>query len=519
MTVKLKPLIFASCLLYASSILAQNEQDAINYSAIGAGGSARTLGMAGSFSAIGADPSAAFINPAGIATLRRNEFTMGVQLNNTKSTAEYLGSYLNDNKINFNLPNLALSFSNVKYDANGKPKKTGLANVSYGFGINRLANFNSRMSFDAQNTKSSITDYFAESANRQDATPFDLYLGSMPSIAYSAGAVENLLDGGGSPSVYYVSRYIDSQRNSQQIGSLQRKGSIYESQFSLGLNFSHKIYLGLGLLYTTLRQNHEFDILELDQQKRAQPDLASVSYNESIYDKGNGFGAKLGAIFRPNDQFRLAVAVHTPKTYSIKEEYGYKITTVFDPGANVQKEVTANTDPLNTYNYKVTTPARLITGLGMVISKSGLFNIETEFYNYGSAKLKASDYAFTAENSNINKLYKSVVILRMGVEFNIPDKTQKNVFYRVRFGYANYPSVYSSRAAGIDPILKKATNLLTTGFGYRDQDYYIDVALTYGNSSNYFTPYVTTGGLFPSSSVTNKQNQIGFSITMGFNFE
>lgn len=516
---KLRQLFLASGFCFAATAMAQNEQDAIAYSQIGAGGTARMIGMGGSFSAIGADPSAAFINPAGIATLRRNEFTMGVQLNNVRNNAEYLGSYLQGNKINFNIPNIALSFANVKYDSDGKPKKTGLANVSYGFGINQLANYHSNIAFDGINTKSSITDYFAESANAQDATPFDLYLGSMQSIAYSAGAIENLLDGGGNQSVYYVSRYIDSQRNSEQTGSLQRKGSNYESQFSLGLNFSHKIYLGLGLMYTTLRNNKEFDIYETDRQTRTTGDLQSISYNESIYDRGNGFGAKLGGIFRPNDQFRLALAVHTPKTYSIKEEYGYKVTSVFDPGANVKKEVTANTDPLNTYNYKVTTPARLIAGLGFIMGSNGLFNIETEFYNYASAKLKASDYAFIAENTNIAKLYKSVIILRMGVEFNIPDKTQKGVFYRVRFGYANYPSSFSSKAAGIDPILKKATNMLSGGFGYREKDYYIDFALAYGNSSNYFVPYATTGNLFPSSSVTNKQNKIGFTVTMGFNFE
>lgn len=514
----MKHIAIASCFFIAITANAQNEQDAINYATIGAGGSARTLGMAGSFSAIGADPSAAFINPAGIATLRRNEFTLGVQLMNTRNNSEYLGSYLTDNKFNFNLPNIALGFSKVYYDNNGKPKKSGLANVSYGFGINRLANFHNRFAFDAANTKSSITDYFAAKANAQDAVPFDLYLGSLSSIAYSAGAIENLVDGSGNESVYYVSRYIDSQRNNQQIGSLLNKGNMYETQFSLGLNFSHKFYLGLGLMYSTLKFSKEFDILEIDNQQRIKADVESLTYNESIYDRGNGFGAKLGGIFRPNDQFRFAVAIHTPKTYSIKEEYGYNLTTVFEPGANTQKEVTAYTEPLNTYNYKVTTPARLITGAGFVLSKTGLFNVETEFYNYGSARLKADDYAFTAENNNVRRLYKSVVVLRMGAEFNIPDPNQKDVFYRLRFGYANYPSPFSSRAAGIDPILKKAQNLFTGGFGYREKDYYIDFALSYGKSSNYFTPY-TGSTLFPVSSVTNTQSRVGFTATMGFNFE
>jgi hypothetical protein len=112
-----------------------------------------------------------------------------------------------------------------------------------------------------------------------------------------------------------------------------------------------------------------------------------------------------------------------------------------------------------------------------------------------------------------------VVVLRMGAEFNIPDANRKNVFYRVRMGFANYPSPYSSRAAGIDPVLKKAQNLLTGGFGYREEDMFIDFALTYGGSSNYFTPYITNSSLFPAATVTNRQKQVALSVTMGWNFE
>lgn len=167
----MKNAILATCCLLALPLIAQNEQDALNYATIGAGGSARTMGMAGSFSAIGADASAAFINPAGIATLRRNEFSMGIQLANNRSISDYLNTTLTDNKFNFNIPSLALSIAKIKYDGNGKPVKSGLTNVSYGFAINRLANFHNRVSFDAANTASSITDYFAEKANQQAAVP------------------------------------------------------------------------------------------------------------------------------------------------------------------------------------------------------------------------------------------------------------------------------------------------------------------------------------------------------------
>lgn len=514
----MKHIFLASCLFISFNVYSQNEQDAILYSTIGAGGSARTLGMAGSFSAIGADPSATLINPAGIASVRRNEFNMGMQFMNIKNTSNYLGMDVTDSKLNFNIPTMNLSFSNVYYDQNGKPRKNGLANISYGFNINRLANFHSRTSFEGNNTKSSITDYFAKVANDQDALPDDLYLGYLESIAFSAGAIENLQQGGG-PTKKYVSRYIDSNRNNRQIGTKVQKGNIYEYQFSLGANFSHKINLGLGLMYTSIRFVDEFDFLEIDNQSRTKPDLEKLTYRSDFKDNGNGFGAKIGGIFRPNDQVRLGLALHTPKTYNINTQFGYDITTTFEPGANTRREVRAFTDGFNTYSYKVTTPSRIIAALGFMFNKSGLLNAELEFYNYGAAKMKSKDYAYVEENQNIRMLYKSVMILRLGTEFNIPDKNNKDAAYRIRLGYANYPSQFSSRAAGIDPILKKANNLFTTGFGYREKDYYMDFALTYGNSANYFTPYITGNSLFPVSSATNTRQNVGFAVTVGFNFD
>jgi long-subunit fatty acid transport protein len=514
----MKHLLLASCLFYTLMLSAQNEQDAILYSSVGAGGSARTLGMAGSFSAIGADPSAALINPAGIATVRRNEFNMGLQFMNVKNHSSYLGNEVTDSKLNFNMPTMNLNFARVYYDAAGKPKKNGLANISFGFNINRLANFHNRMSFEGQNKNSSITDYFASAANNQDALPDDLYLGYLESIAYSSGAIENLMSGG-LPSKKYVSRYIDSNRNNLQTGTKDQKGSIYEYQFSIGANFSHKINLGLGLLYSSLRFSDDFDLLEIDNQSRANPDLEQVIYNTSYKDKGTGFGAKIGAIFRPNDQLRLGIAMHTPKTYNINTQFRYDITSVFEPGANVLKEVRAYTDGYNTSAYKVTTPSRVIAAIGFVINKAGLVNAEVEFYDYSATKMKAADYAYVAENQNIRKMYKSVMIFRLGTELNFPDANNKEASYRLRFGYANYPSQFSSKASGIDAVLKKANNLVTTGFGYREKDYYMDFALTYGTSSNYFTPYVTGSSIFPVSSITSKRANLGFAFTVGFNFE
>ena len=61
------------CGLSYSFVAAQNEVDAARYSSFTSGGTARSLGMAGAFSAVGADLSSTWLNPAGLALYRRSE--------------------------------------------------------------------------------------------------------------------------------------------------------------------------------------------------------------------------------------------------------------------------------------------------------------------------------------------------------------------------------------------------------------------------------------------------------------
>ena len=58
--------IIISILLFISQSYAQNSVDALRYSKIHLGGTARYMGMSGAFGALGADISTFSINPGGI---------------------------------------------------------------------------------------------------------------------------------------------------------------------------------------------------------------------------------------------------------------------------------------------------------------------------------------------------------------------------------------------------------------------------------------------------------------------
>jgi len=507
----------ASMLLVASTVTAQNELDALRYSTISGSGSARTMGMAGAFSSIGADPSALMINPAGVATFRRSEFSIGFQFLNTANNASYIDNPLRETRLNFNMPNLHLVATSVKYDEKGKPKKRGLAATSFGFNVNRLANFNGRVAFDSDNTTSSVSDFLADRANAQNEG-LALSYGSLGSLAFESGAIAY-----DNASQKYVSTYTDSNRNSVQTGEVSTKGGIYEYQVTGGLNFSNKVMLGLGLFYTSLRYVEDFSILEMDKRPFTplpnQPDMATVDYQAKLNDRGTAFGARFGIIARPTEQLRLAASIHTPRTFTINSEYGYSVAVTGDPGGPTPPPAQFN-DPLNTYKYKITTPARYNLGVGFVVQKSMLLNADIEMYDYASARMNADDVvSFGAKNANIRRNYRNVTNVRLGAEFNFANPDDKDQAYRFRLGFGFLPSPYSDRITGRDDFLGKSRTILATGFGFRDKDFYMDFSLSMATDNNYYIPYLTSNPLFPSSSISNNQRRVALGFTVGWNLD
>src|SRR5450756_860953 len=79
-------LIFAALSMFAG-VKAQNEEDALRYSQLFYGGTARFMSMGGAFTALGGDLSGISLNPAGTGVFRSSEFSLTPQLfyNNTSS--------------------------------------------------------------------------------------------------------------------------------------------------------------------------------------------------------------------------------------------------------------------------------------------------------------------------------------------------------------------------------------------------------------------------------------------------
>ena len=149
-------------------LLGQNEIDALRHSQSTITGTARALGTGGAFSAVGADMSAAALNPAGFGLYRSSTFTISPGFQSVNNQAQYFDSSLTATDNQFNIGNWGLAFNNKNYYDNGRVREEsdrGLVSYTFSFGQNQLENYKRQVNASGFNPHSSISEKWANEAN------------------------------------------------------------------------------------------------------------------------------------------------------------------------------------------------------------------------------------------------------------------------------------------------------------------------------------------------------------------
>ena len=129
-------MIFVFVLVSAGKILAQTADDALRYSYLQPGGTARFIGAGSAFGALGAEFGSLSQNPAGLALFRTDELTLTPSLHFTNTEAQLKGNAAyNDDKSKFGFDNIGLVF-------NTTPKSGNWKAFNFGIGYNRQADYN-----------------------------------------------------------------------------------------------------------------------------------------------------------------------------------------------------------------------------------------------------------------------------------------------------------------------------------------------------------------------------------------
>ena len=333
---------------------AQNEIDALRYSQTTFGGTAKFMAMAGSWGALGGEISTLSVNPGGIGIYRKNEITVTPTVFSQNVTSTYNGSTNTDNKLNLNLENIGFILSN---NWGNNDKGHGWMTFNIGFAYNKINNFNSRVIIDGTNNTSSLLNSFATNSTGSSPSQLELFSTQLAFATNLIDTIPGTLD--------YVSA-IPAGSVLQQKKTIETSGSMGETVISAGGNYLNKLFLGITVGFSTINYSEQSTYREITAL-----DSLSFAFHNSLTTRGNGINFKFGVIYQPADWLRLGGAIHSSTFYTLSDRWNSDIAANFNNLNHGGVTFTANS-PEGLFDYRLTTPLKIIGSVGFRLLKMGL---------------------------------------------------------------------------------------------------------------------------------------------------
>ncbi len=524
------------------------EFDAMNAVKTELNGTARYMGMAGAFGALGGDVSAIKDNPAGLGVYRSSEVTTTFGFRTQNTTALWNGTQREDGNFNFTFDNVALVAAYTT--SAGRNGGSGLLQSNWSFSYNRLKNFNRRMIVGANGLSTSLTDYLAGFTN--GLTPYDLtYVNdeteyydpynnySIPWLsvmAYETFLINNITGtdattGEAVDTDQWSSALFERNGTLETVDSryyLEESGSINEYAFSWGGNIDNIVYLGASLNIQTInyrmtsRYLEEFNFFD------------GVSYGEgftlrnTLRTNGVGVNGNFGIIVRPVNFLRIGLAYKTPMRYSLTTyNYGEMSSTLItdgstrvEAGGEYQQYYSAPAAE-NRYSYRVYSPGKATLSAAWIIGKRALIAADFGYTNYGNIKMydeEEGSYYYQEYNEAIKSTFNHAFELNVGGEIRITNHLSARVGYALETATMNssaakYLQLNTART-DTEYFRNEGTEYITAGLGYRGSIFYIDAAFVYSRLQESFIPYNT----LDSNPASVRTNHYDVVTTFGFRF-
>jgi len=506
----------------ASYSFAQDATDALRYSQLQFGGSARTLGIGGANVALGADYGTVSSNPAGLGLYQKSEIQItpgfglgqgeGVLMNGTGSAGP-----LSQTANSFNLSGGAV-FSSRRSRLGYSGADSDWKGGSFAIGFTRIADFNAGSNYlgtvnDANSLNQRFREYRTPISGSGNGSILDQDRNgytNLDGLAFGTYLTDTISNRAGRYSLLTQRRNGAITQGEKVVNS----GSMSQFDLAYGGSYRDKLYIGLGLGIVTsnFRSRRTFSESEADPSTP----FNNLSLNDEVQTSGTGINARLGLIYRVADAVRIGASVQTPTWMRMTDTYSSTLISNFDASGGfpaAQYDASTNT---NQYAYTITTPFRANGGVAVTIGKFGFLTGDIEYVGYQQARLDSNpsntlgDNAdFSSDNAYIQQNYAKAVNLRFGGEARLD-------IFRVRLGYARYGSPYASSSVLNQNAGGLGQNYYTAGLGLRQGNFFLDVAGVYTKFNTYYSPYLLND--FSEPVVQVKNDRFTTSVTAGFTF-
>ena len=372
--------------------------------------------MGGAFGALGANFSSLSTNPAGIGLYTRHEISLTGGLLSFSAIGNYYGENTEMDNMRVTVPQGGGIFEVY----NNKKSEGGLRRLQFGFGANRLKDFNSCSYIKGINTQSSYMDYVTAVSDGYDFGGRDENLAHVGNLAYQTG----LMDPTDTTYQHYIS-FLGPGLEQKHI--LQERGNISELVFSFGGNVSDKFYFGLtlGVPIVNYKQVSIIEETNLNEIESIYiPDgleyFDSYRLKQDLRQTGSGINLKLGLIYKPFDFFRVGLAFHTPTYYNLKERSTVSMNTEMSYVIDGTSLPNSSVYSYDDVRYSLSTPAKGILSLGFLIQNFGAVSVEGELINYQGMRFDTDDLDEQSYMRDVVlKSYKMAGVLRVGTEWKV----------------------------------------------------------------------------------------------------
>ena len=483
--------LFFFCILFINQTEAQTAFDALRFSNLRPGGTARYVGVGGSLGALGTDFSVLSTNPAGLAMYRRSDFSITPSLLVTATDAQLRdGSdtpLRTDDRSSFNLNNLGVVFANRSSNPRWKT-------ANFGMGLNRLANFNQSVFYEGKTPGSIVTRWQDFANSGEGISDFE------EGLAIDAGALYQL-DGND----FYFSDFEGSESaevNREE--TIISKGSINELVFSFAGNYEERIMIGatLGIPFVSFTEEKIYEEEDMGEGTDGDiPVFNFLNFRQNLNTTGAGVNFKLGLIYRLNQMVRLGVAFHTPTLYWLDDSFDAALTYSYTDG-NGESTLSADS-PDGLFEYRLRTPWRFIGSAGVVVGRRGFITGEIEWVDYRNASFDFGEFGQSEQETNqeINDLLTQTLNVRIGGELVLD-------IFQLRGGF----QILNSPLEADDTV----NFAYSFGAGFRQSSFYMDFAYVRTLFEETYVPYVVDQA--PIQYVDNNVSNNRFMLTVGFRF-
>jgi len=515
-------------MLCAIASRAQLPEDAIRMSWNAPSGTARNQAIGGAMGSLGGELSALFVNPAGLGFYKTGEIVLTPGFSFAKTKGSYLGETNPSDKNNA----FSLGATGVVWGYTDRYSRW--ASKAFSIGINRTANFNKTIFYKGTNDYSSFSEplaneffnYYSDIKNQSPSTPDDAIINnalSSPDVSLMTkeALYTYLIDIDSSNGEHTVISRAELANTLNQQNRIATKGGITEIAIGFAANMDDKLYIGGGLGVPIVNYERNSQLIETDANGSGNNEFNHSTYEETYTSKGVGINLKLGLIFKPMNQLRLGLAIHTPTLYGLKDNLSSSMETDIDTATGSQKvfnvkstDLLGGVDP--EFRYDLVSPWKFMISGSYVIheasdvrNQKGFITADVEYVTHASSKFNEADPSavdnyYEAVNQAIKDVYKGAFNFRLGGELKFNT-------IMARLGFAWYGSPYD------DKNLKARKMNLSGGLGYRNKGMFVDLTYVQSLNKDVNFPYRVEA---PRQNVYSdvKENIGNVLLTVGFKF-